>query len=135
MRRILLTIAFATLTLSVAHADECMDEAQDQASMRVCAGQAFQASDAKLNKLFHEIRQRFGDDADTRHLLRDAERAWISFRDAECSFAASGVSGGSAYPMTYDLCLADLTQQRIAAFEGYLSCEEGDMSCPVPPAD
>lgn len=135
MRHILLTAMLAALMLPAAHADDCMDNAEDQAAMSQCAAQAYQASDAELNALFHEIRQRLGDDADARRLLRDAERAWGAFRDAECMFAASAAAGGSAYPMVYDLCLDDLTQKRIADFRQYLDCEEGDMSCPVPAAD
>jgi hypothetical protein len=37
--------------------------------------------------------------------------------------------------MVHDLCLDELTQSRIEQFRQYLDCEEGDMSCPVPPAD
>ena len=96
MKRILLTSALIAIMLPAAQADECMDNAEDQAAMTQCAAQAYQASDAELNGLFHEMRQRLGDDADTRHLLRDAERAWVAFRDAECAFAASAVAGGSA---------------------------------------
>ncbi|MCX8999733.1 lysozyme inhibitor LprI family protein [Rhizobiaceae bacterium BDR2-2] len=135
MKRILLTTALASFTLSVAHADECMDKAEDQTTMNNCALQAYQASDAELNRLFHEIRKRLGDDPDKRQLLRGAERTWVAFRDAECDFTASAVTGGSAYPMVYDMCLNDLTQQRIRQFQQYLACEEGDMSCPVPSAN
>jgi uncharacterized protein YecT (DUF1311 family) len=41
-----------------------------------------------------------------------ARRAWLGFRDAECSFAASSVSGGSIYPMIFGECLAGLTAAR-----------------------
>lgn len=133
MKPILLSAMLFALPLSVAQADECMDNAEDQAAMTSCAAQAYQQSDTDLNKLFHEIRQRLTDDTDAQHLLRESERAWIAFRDAECSFAASRVDGGSAYPMIYDLCLDELTQQRIDKLRQYLSCEEDDMSCPVPP--
>ena len=115
--------------------DECMDNAENQAAMTQCAAQAYQASDAELNEVFHDTRQRLGDDDDTRRLLRDAERAWIAFRDAECSFVSSAVGGGSAYSMVYDLCLDDLTQKRVEDLRYYLDCDEGDMSCPVPAAD
>jgi hypothetical protein len=33
------------------------------------------------------------------------------------------------------LCRDGLTQNRIKDFQGYLNCEEGDMSCPVPAAN
>lgn len=135
MKRVLPTMAFFVFSLSVVQADQCMEHAEDQATMTGCAAQAYQKSDAELNKLFHEIKQRLTDDVDAQDLLRAAQRDWIAFRDAECSFAASAVDGGSAYPMTYDMCLDDLTQKRIDEFRQYLACEEGDLSCPVPPAD
>lgn len=135
MPKTILIAMFAVATASASYADQCMDEAETQSAMNACAQQAYQASDEQLNKNFHEIRQRLGDDTATRNLLRDAERAWIAFRDAECSFAASATAGGSAYAMVYDMCLADLTQERVKNFRNYLECEEGDMSCPLPPAN
>lgn len=114
-------------------ADECSD-AEDQATMNQCAAKDFQDADTELNGLYHQARQRIGDDMNARNLLRDAERSWVAFRDAECAFAASGVEGGSIYPMIYDACLADLTQARVSQLTDYLSAEEGDMG-PLPPAD
>lgn len=128
----ILAAALTGLMLVPVHARDCMDSATTQAEMTACAHKTYQAADAELNKVFHEIRQRIGDDADTQKLLRTAERDWIAFRDAECAFAASATEGGSAYMMTLDLCQADLTGQRVDALRAYLSCEEGDLSCPVP---
>ncbi|WP_244480358.1 hypothetical protein [Rhizobium sp. Root1220] len=42
------------------------------------------------------------------------------------------VAQGSVYPFVQNSCLEGLTQDRIKDFKGYLSCEEGDMSSPVP---
>lgn len=133
MKRTLMATAFIALTLPVAQADECQ-QAEDQATMNRCAGHAYQASDAELNKLFHAVRHRLGDDAAKRHLLRGAETAWTAFRDAECSFAASSATGGSAYTMVYDQCLNHLTRKRIEEFRKYLDCSEGGENCPVPAA-
>lgn len=135
MRAPTVLVALAAFMLSPAHADECMDGAEDQAAMTACAARSYQAADAGLNRVFHEIRARLGDDADTRNLLRRSEQAWVAFRDAECDFAASATAGGSAYSMTRDLCLADLTAARSTRLQQYLDCEEGDLSCPVPPGE
>lgn len=132
MKSAFLAAALSGLTLVPAHATDCMDSATTEAAMTACAQRLYQAADADLNKVFHEIRQRLGDDAQTQSLLRSAGRDWITFRDAECAFAASAVRGGSAYTMTLDLCLADLTRTRVHELRNYLSCAEGDMSCPVP---
>jgi uncharacterized protein YecT (DUF1311 family) len=86
-----------------------------------------------LNVLYEQIKQRLKDDADTTKLLVAAQRAWVTFRDAECKFSTSGVSGGSAYPMVNAECANGLTRKRIDDFKTYLKCEEGDLSCPLPP--
>ena len=127
-------MALMALSTTAARAEDCT-EAPDQASTDECADKAYQASDAELNKLYKQIEGRLKDDADTRKLLVSAQKAWIGFRDAECEFSSSGVAEGSAYPATVSMCLDGLTQSRIDTFRGYLDCEEGDMSCPVPTAN
>jgi uncharacterized protein YecT (DUF1311 family) len=126
-----LLAVLAAFPISMAHAAGCAD-AQDQATLNVCAAKAYKASDGELNKLFKQIRQRLKDDADKTKLLVDAQKAWIGFRDAECAFSSSGVSGGSAYPMVHAMCLDSLTRKRIADFKADLNCQEGDLSCAVP---
>lgn len=135
MRRLFLAAGLTIWVLPTAQADECMDKAIAQADMNVCAQQAYKAADVELNKLYREIEQRLGDAATSRKQLVAAQRAWVAFRDAECAFVSSAVDGGSAHPMVADLCLAAVTQKRIEDLKQYLNCEEGDLSCPVPPAN
>ncbi|GGC70281.1 hypothetical protein GCM10010994_31080 [Chelatococcus reniformis] len=120
--------------LSGLHAGECAN-ATSQKAMDDCAGKAFKASDAELNALYKQIEQRLKSDADTTKLLVAAQRAWVAFRDAECVFSSSGSAGGSVNPMIYAMCLDRLTKARTSDLKGYLKCEEGDTSCPVPPAN
>lgn len=103
--------------------------------MNVCAGEAYAAADAELNTAYKQIVARLAGDPDGLAALRAAERAWVAFRDAECAFQSSGVEGGSIYPMVQAGCLEGLTRDRLEALNGYLACEEGDLSCPAPPAD
>ncbi len=112
-------------------ADNC-SEAQDQASMNECAAQELKAADTQLNAQYKEIEGLLVD-PDTRKMFVKSQRAWIAFRDAECEFQTSGVSGGSIYPTIYAQCMTALTNARLVNFKLYLTCEEGDMSCPVPP--
>lgn len=115
-----------------AHADEC-DDAMDQTTMTMCAGKAFDAADRQLNADYQAILRRLADDADARKLLTAAQKDWIAFRDSECTFQASGTAGGSVHPMIVANCRAYLTNQRVRDFKTYLACEEGDLSCPLPP--
>lgn len=127
----LFAVLAALVMAEPAQAADCAN-ASDQATMTECANTAFKKSDAELNTLYKEIEQRLKDNADARKLLITAQRNWVSFRDAECGFATSNVAGGTLYPMVHALCADGLTQARIKGFKGYLSCQEGDTTCPVP---
>ncbi|MFE0755057.1 lysozyme inhibitor LprI family protein [Inquilinus sp. NPDC058860] len=128
-------LAVAAAIPTSAGADECDNAQGGQAGLNECYGKAFKASDAELNKLYKEIEARLKDDPDTTKLLVTTQRAWIAFRDAECNFQESAVSGGTAAPMIHSMCLDGQTKSRIEDFKAYLNCAEGDMSCPVPAAN
>ena len=131
MRRLFLLALVAMAPASIATADDCAS-AMDQSAMNECADKAYKKSDAELNALYKQIKQRLKDNADATKLLVAAQRAWVTFRDAECKFSTSAVSGGSVYPVIYSGCADRLTRKRIDDFKAYLMCEEGDLSCPVP---
>jgi uncharacterized protein YecT (DUF1311 family) len=105
-----------------------------QIEMNSCAAADLAAADAELNRLYREVKVRLGNDPAALHLLTLAQRAWIGYRDAECDFATSGVAGGSIYPTVQAGCLTRLTTDRVADFREYLSCAEGSLACPLPPA-
>ncbi|MHC8319512.1 lysozyme inhibitor LprI family protein [Pseudomonas sp. GB2N2] len=115
----------------LAHAVDCANAA-DQATMNQCAAQQNKAADKELNTLYQQITARLKGNPDSKKLLVGAQRGWIGFRDAECKFSASGVEGGSVYPVIYGECITELTKARVETFKNYLKCQEGDMSCPVP---
>lgn len=103
----------------------------------LCATSSVQAQqsdspDAELNRIYKRIEGRLMHSQGPKQELIKAQRAWIAFRDAECRFAASGVEGGSAYSDVYQSCQEDITKARIATFNEYLNCQEGDLGCPVP---
>ena len=124
-------LALTPLLLSAAvQADDCAN-ASTQGAMNECAAKQYKQADSQLNALYKQINSRLQDNPDSKKRLVSAQRAWVAFRDAECSFAASGVEGGSVYPMIYSGCLAELTEKRVAAFKTYLDCQEGDLCCPV----
>ncbi len=131
MKNVVVAAAIAIAPAPIASANDCAT-AMDQRTMNECADQIYKKSDAELNALYKLIKQRLKDDTDTTKLLVAAQRAWVSFRDAECKFSTLAVSGGSVYPIIYSGCADRLTRKRIDDFKGYLMCEEGDLSCPVP---
>ncbi|WP_457967897.1 lysozyme inhibitor LprI family protein [Pseudomonas sp. R4-84] len=131
-KRLLLPL-IPLLFVSPVQAGDCAN-ATTQGELNQCAAQENRAADKELNRLYQKITARLKDNAAAKQLLVKAQRAWIDFRDAECSFSASGVEGGSVHPMIHNECITTLTKARIDAFNTYLSCKEGDLSCPVPEA-
>jgi len=131
-RRLLLALT-PLFFVPLVQADDCAN-ATTQSEMNQCAAKDNKAADKELNDLYKQITARLKDDPEAKQLLVKAQRAWIVFRDAECNFSASGVEGGSVYPLIYSNCITAQTKARIEAFKTYLKCKEGDLSCPVPEA-
>ena len=133
-RRFCIAVSAAALLLAAGAQAQVLkcDQASTQTDMNLCADQAYRKSDADLNAAYRDVMARLVDNKDATTRLQAAQKAWLFFRDAECAFSSSGVTGGSAYPMVLSMCLDKLTQARTKELRAYLKCEEGDMSCPVP---
>lgn len=101
-----------------------------QADMNRCAASEHASADKELNKVYNAYRARL--DEEQKKQLRDAQLAWIRFRDLNCAFESSGVKGGSAYPMVLSGCLAGVTRARVKQLAELATCKEGDLSCPAP---
>lgn len=129
----LVLLAVAVLATTPVHAQECNDSS-NQHELHVCADEAYKKTNAVLNATYQEILGRLKDDEPTREMLVKAQRAWLSFRNAECDFATFAAKDGSIWPMLNLQCLDALTAKRNAELKAYLHCEEGDMRCPVPAA-
>lgn len=128
MRIFLLSLLVVGGFAGVAEAKEACNRNDDsQTMMTICAGQDYAAADAKLNRAYQKLAK--DGDADTLKLLKTAQRAWISFRDAECAYATAGSAGGSIHPMEVSMCLTTVTEDRIKQIEADNTCEEGDVSC------
>ena len=92
-----------------------------QLEMTVCAQRGFEEADAELNAVYREamaemrqLDQNLPDyqkgAADT---LRDAQRAWIPFRDKACESYGFLARGGTMEPQLVASCLATMTRTRI----------------------
>ena len=92
----------------------------------------FKKADRELNTVYRAVEARLADDRAAKTRLVQAQRAWIAFRDAECTFKSSGSDGGSVAPTITTICKTALTADRTEQLHAYLNCEEGDLSCPVP---
>lgn len=117
--------AFAPASAQSA-APDC-SSAPNTLAMNACYKARHDAADAMLNERYRTLMARLGTEDQAR--LRDAQRAWVAFRDKQCAFETASHATGSIYPVLVTTCLTELTQARTATFEHYLNCPSGDTSC------
>ena len=87
----------------------CSD-ANTQTEMNICAGKEYKTADTALNRVYQQLVAML--DAAEKAQLREAQTAWIKYRDTNCEFVGDQYKGGSIRPMIYGLCLADVTHNR-----------------------
>ena len=96
-----------------------------QYDMNMCAGREFEKTDKVMNQRYAQLMKRL--DPEDQIKLRQAQKAWISYRQRICEFEASGL--GTVRSTIFAGCLTFITEHQIKYLEGQLSCEEGDLSC------
>lgn len=129
MRRTTIILAFLLAPAGMHPAVAATDctRAATQTELNACVGDDLGRADATLNALYQTLMKRISGDDRTR--LRDAQRAWVAFRDKHCAFIGGPSAGGSMQPMVIAGCMAELTAERSGQFLQQLHCEEGDPAC------
>lgn len=111
-------VAFAALP-AFAQTQDCAN-AITQSDMNICAEEDWQDADADLNSAYRQVMAEMqAMDADlppelqgAEAALRSAQRAWITYRDANCTAAGFPMRGGSAEPLLVYGCLRQMTLAR-----------------------
>lgn len=109
----------------------CMDAAVTQYDMNACARSDFQAADAALNRVYKAVLNRHRDDPVLVRQLRQAQRAWIAWRDAEMKAVYPDREAGyygSVFPLCWNGRLEQLTRERTRQLQVWLDgVVEGDV--------
>lgn len=106
-------------------AAECKEATQ--ADLNACAAAERERADAAMNAAYGRLMKQIGPRAQA--ALKDAQRAWLPYRDRTCDLEALGAEGGSVQPMVRLGCLAEITTERTRHLTRYLTCQEGDIGC------
>jgi len=116
-----LLVISGVLTTSLAAAqapDDLCAAAMTQAAMRACLNTRYQAVDVTLNQVYKKLMAQLSPTRKTK--FKQAQRAWITFRDASAAFAASAAEGGSLAPTLSLAELVSMTEARIVAMQEIL---------------
>lgn len=109
------------LSAGPAFAQDCAD-AMTQSELNQCAFEGWEVADAQLNEAYQAAMALLKSwDADLSEderggalALREAQRAWITFRDRACAAEGYAMKGGSAEPLLIYGCMRQLTEERTA---------------------
>lgn len=91
-----------------AFADDCQD-AHNTIEFNECGARVYAKADDELNQIYKLVLAR---NADLKSEIRQSQRQWILFRDAECKAASDMWKGGTGMNYAYLSCMAQLTRQR-----------------------
>lgn len=96
----------------------CSGQAKSTYDMKACAYSAYQEADRGLNLIYKDLIASIKQDPDQarqKELLErlvKAQRAWVAFRDPNCSLKSSGSLGGSLEGLEYIDCQFESTKAR-----------------------
>ena len=99
----------------------CFSEHPDIPGSAICETAAFSAADHQLNQIYakamdalqHPGKEHAPYEPEIVKRLIVAERAWITFRDSECTFKSSVAFNAPLEGYEYQACLYDMTKARI----------------------
>lgn len=98
--------------------DACQDAARSNQEMIACEFVAYEAADLVLNKEYKRMMSEYQavNDEYNKEValrLRNAQRAWIAYRDANCSLESTDMLFGSGERLIYAGCLSASTKARV----------------------
>ena len=105
-------ISFALLIAALVAFPTSPANAQSQAEMNHQAAKDFHKADAQLNRTYAALMAKLPD-AESKRKLKESQRAWIAFRDAETAFVAYQFRRGSMAPVLRWTSMTETTEQRI----------------------
>lgn len=128
-----LLLGLACLSLPAAAQEIDCANAMAQMDLNQCAYQDWEAVDADLNDAYQAAMLLMkewdanlpDDEKGGAAALKDAQRAWITFRDKACEAEGYAMKGGSAEPLLVYGCMRQLTEERVNHLRGMLEAAGG----------
>jgi uncharacterized protein YecT (DUF1311 family) len=113
-------LVLACLTLPAAAQEVDCANAMAQQDMNQCAYADWEAADAELNDAYRNAIALLTqwdanlpqDEQGGAAALKEAQRAWITFRDKTCEAEGYAMKGGSAEPLLIYGCMRLVTEER-----------------------
>ena len=103
----------------------CADSTHSNPEYKACVARAADRADQLLNDSYKKLQDAVRADAKDMGqspevqlgYLKDAQKQWIAYRDASCTFEDSLAFGGTSIGGNYSSCLCAFSYERINDFE------------------
>jgi len=104
---------------------KCEKSTDSNPEYKACLARAADKADRALNESYKALRAAIRDGAKAMgqkpdiqlRALTTAQKAWIAYRDANCTFEDELAFGGTSIGGNYSACLCALSSQRVGDFE------------------
>lgn len=111
MRKIYFLFIISMLSFPFASHSTCMDDAMSTSDINECTYKEYLVVDKKLNYSYQELLKIIPDNSKKK--LREAQRAWLKYRDLECDFASEFLQGGTLATVVTKTCFVEMTKKRV----------------------
>lgn len=99
--------------------ERCVEEDSTTVGMEQCSDKAYEKWDKEMNKVYQGLMKKLP--VKDREVLRESQRAWLKFRDAELKFGFVVYGGlhGTIWRVVYGGDRVDLVKQRTLKLTHY----------------
>lgn len=97
---------------------QCYSNASTTVAISHCSDMEYGYYDKEMNKTYQQLLSVL--DKDGQQALIDAQKAWLLYRNKECSLISLGNKGGTLQPVNVVGCYTTFNQKRIGEFENYI---------------
>ena len=126
-RLLILTAVFTGFNHAAPINEHTCSTAYTETEMYECLKLQLKEADNSLNKAYKTLMTRYKEERQLNQkvktqgeYLREAQLAWIQFRDKSCDFDTYESITGSAFGTIYTDCLLEKTQERVKYLEWYI---------------
>ncbi|WP_202743949.1 lysozyme inhibitor LprI family protein [Acinetobacter calcoaceticus] len=119
----LIVLSSLTCSISFAGIEKCSN-LPNQSALNNCSSNVLNSANQKINTVYANYMKEL---SPTEKLqLKDAQRAWIQYKEKDCQFQSSPVLKGSLYPFVHNACLVKKTETRIKELQDMQECRSGN---------
>lgn len=130
-RHILIFVLLSCAGTTAQATDDCNNYAS-QTELNLCASDEYRKLDKELNQIYNQLISIRHPDPDYQifvERLREAQRAWLKFRDTHMAslFNDSSLNNGTTQRLCMSLEMQRLTAARVKELKALLAADENDV--------